>query len=78
MERVFTGKRLLFNQQLVKLMDNLKRGYLDVLGRAKFLSPEAKKHAVDKANDVHTFIAADAWVMDDNKLNEYYKTVSFG
>ncbi len=57
-------------------MDNLKRGYVDVIENAKFLTSQTKVHAIDKANDIHTFIAADDWVMDEGQLEEYYDHVS--
>lgn len=56
-------------------MDNMKHGYAETIESAKFLTSQTKVHAIDKANDVHTFIGTDAWVMDDNKIDEYYKNV---
>lgn len=56
-------------------MENLKKGYADTLEHAEFLTSQTQVHAVDKAKSIHTFIAADPWVMDDKKISEYYRNV---
>ncbi|ODM94264.1 Neprilysin-1 [Orchesella cincta] len=57
---------------MVKLVDNLKYGFVKAIEHVPFLTSQSKVFAIDKSKDIHTFIAAESWVLNEEKLKEYY------
>ncbi|CAL8093726.1 unnamed protein product [Orchesella dallaii] len=57
---------------VVKLVDDLKYGFVKAVEKSKFLTSQSKVFAIDKAKDIHTFIAAENWVLNEEKLKQYY------
>lgn len=61
--------------KITEMVGDIREEFLEVLKTAQWMDPLTKRSALIKAESMATHIGHPIELLDDNKIEDYYKTV---